>query len=326
MSLISRDLPAREWSMEVIDRMLSNDEGERKIAEMSMDDYVKHSNYEQAFTNQVWQNTPFKQEDLVPQTGTDQVVIMVEIEPDSAGAVQVDVDGDILPVFTPYGRRVEMTFQQVASQRIVKSQLELMGYRYNFRTVLTDLTALRMATIKDQVFIRGTEGCLAPSGQNLAFTGKPNQFNWPSNGFFSTERFLRSLNLMRHHQNSIEPATVLFNHLALGLIANAIRIDFQGTTVAADMFTTTNSQVKLPGFDGKAISTIKKTIVPNGKFYMYGPEGQVGRYTQLIEPTMAVKNEKLRVSMQQYEVYGMLFTNQAGIAATTFDAANLVAA
>lgn len=324
MNLISRDLDAKEWSDAIVDCLLSSSEEDNKLAEMSMDDYVKHSNYEASFTNQIWQNTPFKKEELVPQLGTDQSVIMIEIEPDSAGAVQVDLDGDVQPVFTPYGRRVEMTFQEVASQRIVKSQLELMGYRYNFRTVLTDLTSLRMATVKDTCFIRGTEACLAPTGQNLTYTGKPNQYAWGNNNYFNTSRFGRSLNLMRNHPNSIEPATVLFNHMMLAGITDSTRVDFAGTTVAADMFTQTNSTVKLPGFDGKAIATIKKPIVATGKMYIYGPENQTGRYTQLIEPTMAVKNEKLRVSMQQYEVYGMIFINQAAIAGATFDGSNLI--
>jgi hypothetical protein len=324
MTLIDRNLNAKDWSMEFVDRMLSNDEGVQKTAELSMQDYLRHSNYEQSFCNQIVSNTPFKKEDLVPQLDTDQSVIMIEIEPDSAGAVQVDLDGDMRPVFTPYGRRVQMTFQEVASQRVVKSQLELMGYRYNLRTVLTDLMSLRMATVKDLAMIRATEACLAPNGQTLTYTGKGNQKVFGNNEFFTWNRFQRSLNLMRQHANAIEPATWLFNHLALGLLNDQIRVDFGATQVAADMFSTTNSELKIPGFGGKIISTIKKNVVPNGRHYYYGPENQMARYTQVIDPTMSVDTKKMRISFQMYEVYGMLFINLAAVAAVSYDASNLV--
>lgn len=324
MKLIDKNLPAREWSSEVVDRWLSSDEEEQKVAAMSMEDYVRHSNYEMSFTNQIFSNTPFKQEELVPKLDTDQPIIMIEIEPDSAGAVQVDLDGDLAETFTPYGRRVEMTFQEIVTQRITKSQPELMAYRYNFRTVLTDLMALRMSYVKDSAFMRGSDACLAPSGTNLLYTGKPNNYSWGNGNYWSYERFMRSQNLMRHHENSIEPATCLYNHLMLAAMNTQLRVDFAGTTVAVDMFTKTNAEFNIPNFAGKMISTIKKNLVTTGKYYFYGPENQVGRFTQMIDPTMSVENRKLRISFQMYEIWGLLFINQAGVAGTTFDAANVV--
>lgn len=305
----------RAWSSHVVSCLSENSESSRKEAAMSMTDYVRPTNREASFVSKILTPGGWDESERHLSRDHDQPQLLIEIEPDSAGAEAVDF-GHLAETFYPYGKRVPMAMQEVHTQRVVKNVIELGAYKYNFRTVMTDLLSLKLAYLKDQGFITGTQRCLGPAGTNLAYTGKPNRVT--VGAIWDYHTWQRALSVMREQPNAIEAATALCSHGMIALIKSQLVKDFAGSQVATDIFRTGITQLKMEGDDVNIIITNKTALVPKGTFYFYGPENQLGRYVQMIEPTMLVENRGTRVSMELYEVLGMVLVNQAAISSSDF--------
>lgn len=306
---------SEQWSKAIVERLQSGDPGQIKEAAINMTDYLRPNNYEQSFASQILTPTSWDEAERIKALDSDQPMVMIEIEPDTAGAEQVDF-GHMAETFYPYGKRVTMSLTPVHTQRIVKNVIELGAYSYNFRTVLTDLLSLQLAFIKDKQMLQAAQRCLAPVGVPNAYTSVPN--NVLAGTTWSYGSWQRQLNVMRSTPNSLEPATCLFNHLMIGLMKDQIRQDFHSTAIAEQIFRSGNAEISMPGDGLKMISTIKKKLVLNNEYYFFTNENQLGRYIYMYEPTMLVDNKGLKVSFEIYEVFGMMFINQAGVSKSLF--------
>lgn len=305
----------REWSSNIVSKLQDNTEESRKEAALSMTDYLRPTNREAAFCGKILEPGGWDESERVQDRWHDQPQILIEIEPDGAGAEHVDF-GNMPETFYPYGKRVPMTMTQVETQRIVKNVIELGAYKYNFRTVLTDLLSLKLAFLRDSRFIKAIDNCIAPAGTNLTYTGKPNQTN--AGAVWSYHTHQRAFNVMRGQPNAIEPATALFSHLMIALMKSQLVNDFAGSKVVTDIFYNGQSELEMEGDKLRMIATNKQSLVPVGRFYYFGPENQLGRYIQMIEPTMLVDNRGTKISMSLYEVLGMIIANQAAVSRTNY--------
>lgn len=305
----------RAWSQQVTGLLQENSESSSKQAAITMTDYLRPVNRESSFCGKILTPEGFDESERWQSRVHDQPAILVEIEPDSAGAQAVDF-GSMPETFTPYGKRIPLTMTQVETQRIVKNVIELGAYKYNFRTVLTDLLSLKLAYMRDSRFIKAAQACLSATNGVLAYTGKNNHQTVGANWDYHT--WQRSFNLMRGQPNAIEPATAVFSHLMIALIKSQLVKDFPGTQVATDIFRSGITELKMEGDNIRMIATNKQTLVENGRFYQFGPENQLGRYVQMIEPTMLVENRGLKVSMSLYEVLGMVLINQAAVSSSVY--------
>lgn len=305
----------RAWSSEVTELLMENSETSRKEAAISMTDYVRPVNRESAFCNKIFTPGPFDESERWQSLDHDQPQILIEIEPESAGAIPVDFGSTADTVYL-YGKRVPMAFQKVETRRVTKDVHELAAYKYNFRTVVTDLMSLKLAFIRDERFMRATNQCLGPEDSNLDYTGRPNHV--AVGGPWNYENWQKSFNVMRGQPNAIEPATVLFNHLNIAHMKSELVKDFLGGETADTIFRTGMTELKMEGDNVKMISSNKRTLIPDGSYFYYGPENQTGRYVQLTEPTMLVENRGTKVSFQLYELYGMVFVNQAAVSRSNY--------
>lgn len=304
---------SKQWSKSIVDRLMSRDEGQVKEAAIDMTDYLRPNNYEQSFASKILTPTSWNEAERTKALDSDHPMIMIEIEPDTAGAEQVDF-GNLAETFYPYGKRVVMSLTEVATQRIVKNVIELAAYEYNFRTVLTDLLSLQLAYIKDQKLLATADKCMSTTP--LLYTGVANDVNVGASWNYGT--WQRQLNVMRSTPNAIEPATCLFNHLMIGLMKDQIRQDFAASEIAAQVFRDGDMEITMPGDSLQMISTIKKKLVPQGHYYFFGPENQLGRYVYMYEPTMLVENRGLKISFEIFEVFGMMIINQAAVSKSRF--------
>lgn len=306
---------SREWSTRMTDLLQQNSTESSKEAAMSMNDYVRPVNHESSFVSKILTPGGWDESERVLDRITDQPQLLIEIEPDSAGAEAVDF-GHLAETFYPYGKRVPMTMTQVDTQRIVKNVIELGAYKYNFRTVLTDLLSLKLAYLRDSRFMTAAGRCLAGVGNPLSYTGKTN--NTAAGADFSYAGYQKAINVMRGQPNAIEPATVVFSHIMIALMKSALVEDFPGTKVATDIYYNGLTELESDGDNIRKIATNKQDIVPAGQYTFFGPENQLGRYVQMIEPTMLVENRGTKISLQLYEVLGMIIVNQAAVSRTTF--------
>lgn len=297
------------WSAELVGLLEDRSDSSSKKAAAMADDYVRLFNYENRFCNAIVEPKPVDQSEIIPALTHDQPMIYIELQPDSAGAVTVDF-GSSPADFYPYGRRVPMVFQQVETQRIVKNVIELASYRYNFRTVLTELLTLKLAALADARWMRATAACLAPIDTVMPWTGVANYRSM--NSQIDYDSWNRAKNIMLEAPNKLVPSMALLNSLQLAHFKSMTAAQFQGTEIVADLFR--NGWVNMSFDNTEMIATTKDAIVPVGDITFYADEASLGRNRQYQEPTMLVKNEGTEIQFWLYEVLGMIIVNQAAVA------------
>lgn len=300
----------RAWNSEIVGLLEERSESSNKTAAAMADDYVRLFNYENRFCNSLVEPKTVDANEIIPALDHDHPMIYIELQPDSAGAVTVDF-GSSPTDFYPYGRRVPMVFQQVETQRIVKNVIELASYRYNFRTVLTELLTLKLAALADARWMRATNKCLAPMDAVMPWTGVANFRSM--NGQLDYDSWNRAKNIMLEAPNKLVPTMALLNSLHLAHFKSMVAAQFGSAgEVISKLFRDgwTDQQ-----FDNmQMIATTKDTLVPVGDITFYADEASLGRNRQYQEPTMMVKNEGTEISFYLYEVLAMLIVNQAAVA------------
>ncbi len=300
----------KAWNNEIVGLLEDGSEGSRKQAAAMADDYVRLFNYENRFCNLIVEPKPVDQSEIIPALTHDQPMIYIELQPDSAGAVTVDF-GSSPTDFYPYGRRVPMVFQMVETQRIVKNIIELAQYRYNFRTVLTELLTLKLAALADARWMRATNACLAPLDTVMPWTGVANYRSM--NSQVDYDSWNRAKNIMLEAPNKLVPTMALMNSLHIAHFKSMVASQFAAAgDLAAKLFR--DGWVD-ETFDGvKLVATTKDSLVSPGDITFYADEASLGRNRQYTEPTMMVKNEGTEIAFWIYEVLSMIIVNQAAVA------------
>lgn len=307
---------SRAWSQQVVDQLMADDDTATKQAAMSMTDYVRPTNREMSFCQSVLSPAPWDENERVPAPDHDHPMIYIEVEPEAPGGQMVDF-GYTPNTFYPFGKRMPLTITLVRTDRIVKEVIELGAYKYNFRTVLTDLMSLQLAALKDSRFMQAVAGCLGSANTNLPLTGKPNYLT--TNSALTYAHWLDFLDIMRRQPNKLEPAIVLINQLEISSFKTMLATTFTGTELAADMWRNGFASFELKGDNVKLVATIKDALVAKDEYYAFSAENRLGRCTVMYEPTMLVKNEGLKISFSQYEALGMSIVNYAAIAKKKFN-------
>lgn len=306
---------AKAWSSRVVGLLEAGDEDSLKTAMMDMEDYVRPFNREMDFVNRILEPTPWDESERVPSLDHDHPQLYIEIEPASPGAMMVDF-GYQTNTFYPYGQRMPLVIQQVQTERVIKEITELGAYRYKFRQALTDLMSLQLAALRDARFMNAVGGMLGTVNTALPYSGKPN--NTAPGAALSYPGWLNFMDVMLEHPNKLTTATVLCNTLSLKYIRAVIAQTFQGTELAASVFTKSFEEIYLQGDNVKIIATIKDQLVAKSEYFGFAAQNRLGRYVQMHEPTMFVKNEGMHISFSQFESLGIGLVNPTAISKTVF--------
>ena len=144
--------------------------GMQKEAQADITEYIRLKLREESFLDAVIPSATAEDSDLVPQVDTDKPVMIVELEPDSPGAITVPFG--TLPV-NEYirGRKVRMMFQRMVTPRFVKDVDELRTYTMDIRQVLSDNALKDLGAEQDGKFIATIEQLLVAPGTVLPETG-----------------------------------------------------------------------------------------------------------------------------------------------------------
>jgi len=296
---------AAEYGQRIHDLLM--DERDKEAA-MEASEYTRLFHREASFRPNVISDTPFDASKLVPQTHTSQPVMLFEYEVPSPGAMQVDF-GESPPDFLVKGRRYPLTFQKVTTQRAVYETLELHTYGQDVRAIVADGSAKELAARDDHKLINAVYGCVGAPGDVQPWVSQTMHVDLAAQ--LDVRSFAKGSDLLRGTEYSIPSKTVLFNHMHSTDFYLMGVAELQGTQRSVDIVFNGFNETDFK--DHRLLFTIKKKLVPIGVSFWFAGEDWLGRYCEMVPPTMEIKRQDTQVQTYLYKVSGLTIANPAAV-------------
>ena len=281
---------------------------------------------EGSFANKILPPEKIGNEKLA-KTMSEALIVIDDIEPDSPGATYVPFEtapqGEVITgskYFTPISR--------ITTPKFTKDIDQLRTYDYPIRKILTDNSIKDGMAAHDRKFIETVNSVVfhttdGKAGQPHPITGKVQWRDFPDtsldrDSFVEATKMLPAGNendkfvsrnyIMLAHENTLRDI--------LKLDRNAI-----GGDLAEDHWKNGLTSTTIMGI--KAISTIKRSLVPEGYVYFFAEPSFLGHNYTLTDWTMYVEKQAYFIYWYSYWLGGFSFGNIAGMALARFGDAAL---
>ena len=259
--------------------------------------------------------------DRLAPTMTEDLIVIDDLEPDSPGAKYVPFEtvpeGEIITgskYFTPLAR--------IVTPKFTKDIDKLRTYNYPIRKMLTDNSIKDGMATHDRKFIEtvnsivsNTEGGVADAVQKQ--TGKVQWRDFPEG--LNRRTFAEATKMLpagdENDKFIARNYVCLAHENTLRDILKLDRIEIGGD-LAQDQWKNGLTGTTIMGI--KTISTIKRSLVPEGYIYFFAEPSFLGHNYTLTDWTMYLKKEAYFIEWFSYWLGGFSFGNIAGMAVARF--------
>ncbi len=282
----------------------SQDPGLVKYAQEEANNFIRVRLREDAICRRILPAEPVTREDYVPQLEDDEPVILVEMEPRSPGALTMGLGRLAPPSFIFHTRRFPVRLHILESPRLRKHIHQLETYRADIRKLLAEILVKDLGYREDIEFFKMVDTALGVDATGAAkdknvFTGV--QQSWEIPGGISRVTLAEAHKRTMYPEGRIPVSKIVTNITSLAELQKLERLEV-GDDRAADIFFEGWGDRTIFGLD--VIATIKREIITDGVFYMFGDPNFMGKFYVRTEPTMYIKTEDLEVEFYCYEIIG----------------------
>jgi len=326
----------RLFNTAFVDKLNSGDPTMTKQAETSMTAFVRQKLREDGTTRQIYTPQLLTSADLDKDVDTDQPRKIVEKEPDSTAAtISLNGSGE-LRYFR--GKRYEVVFEKIVSKVFKKSKWELATYTVDIRQVLQGNSVKDIHEQEDINHMLGLKAIAAANHTGAGYTSVTNasgeQYGIYAPGYdagahttgpgFGVKTLIRAVNQLIGARQ--KPAKIL-----LGFTLYNILLSRPSSVVGSLVFDAHfRGEEMRQAYGYEFIPTIKLDIMTSGLtqhavngpgdlIAIFAPEGYLGQFYSLQEPTVYLKNEADMVEFYVYEAVGIGYGNVQGFRLAAFD-------
>jgi hypothetical protein len=255
-----------------------------------------------SFAREILEPVELGPDEIDRDENTDQPKKIIEKEPDST-ATYVTFRGAGQRTWFR-GPRYSVKFGKIESQHFVKSKFELLTYQNDIRKILTDNSVKDMADEEDQKFKDTIQAIVDANAaeQKLAPAGGLNASN-----------VVDGVKLLLNQKIPVGKILMTKNlyYDAMKLPATSV-----GDQVASRHYDEgVEEEQKLFGFP--VVTTIKHDIIPDNRFYIFGPENYLGNFFLLQDATLFIKQEADIIEFWSYSAPGIGIGNTKSIIEVT---------
>jgi hypothetical protein len=304
-----------------IDQMEFSPESTIKVSRATSD-YIRMKLREEGFLRKILPAQTITGDDLTKQVHTDKPSKVIELEPDSPGAMSIPF-GEFPTGTYIYGKRWLVTFSRIATLMFNKDVAELHDYDLDIRQVISDNALKDLQAEEDGKFIQTVNSLLSNDSmtaeQNLPYgPGGQNIKLWRTlSGGLTRENVVEAKKLMMAANARLRPQTALVNQKTA--------LEFEKWTreeVGGDMA----QGILVNGWAGEAnkwcalnwITSIKDDLVKDNSMFLFAAPEFLGRLYFLEDTTMFVKREGPMLSWYAYEMLGGGIANVAACSRVDF--------
>lgn len=290
----------RAMSEEIWDNINSSHTEHHKEAAASLSEFTRERVRESSYRDSIITPQDLTDEEIVSQLHTDDPVVHISFEPDSPGAMQVDVADAPDDVYI-FGKKYPVTIQQYNTARVNKQLYQLRSYKYDLRQVISDNMTKDLIARRDYVLMNAVSKILVGPDQTNAYAGRPLYITMGD--AITYESFQDATKVLSDEPFNLQPQKVLMSHHTVKELKKLIANEFRGTTFADDVIRRGFTMESFDGYD--LIVTIKTRIVPHGDMFFFPDEKFMGACRVMAQPTMVVKREDQDISFYIYMQEGM---------------------
>lgn len=271
---------------------LDEPDGIRKTAQAS-GAFVREKLREVSFTRSIIQPEYVTKADCQRSVSHDMLVKINDIEPQSSAAA-VNFKGKALERYIQ-GKRYEIPFFKIESEKFSKSEGELLAYDYPVTKVIEENSVKDIQKIEDGKFIEFTDAVIVANGKDITPAAA---------GPTTSENLVKLFKALDTDE------------LAVGciLMHKADWDDFM-TQEAAVIGSPLASEVIVNGYKyntilgHKLIVTIKSSIVPPGTIYIFTDPKYLGNFYILNDTKFYIEKRGDMISWQTWEYVGIGYGN-----------------
>ena len=277
------------------------EEGHIKQAQSEGSAFIRSKLRQTAFSREVLPPIVLSDDEIDRDELTDLPKKIVEKEPDSTATFVTFKGTGERTWFS--GPRYAVYFGKVESQRFTKSKFELMTYQNDIRKILTDNSVKDMSDVEDGKFIETCDAIVnGVADQDLSIAGS-----------LDADKVVQALKAQIERKIPIGKMlmTKSLYYDALKLPATSV-----GDPIASRHYDEgVEEEEKLFGIP--VITTIKKDIVPENVFWVFGPENYLGNFFLLQDATLFIKQEADIIEFWSYSAPGIGIGNNLAMTKVT---------
>jgi hypothetical protein len=302
---------------------LDNPNEQTKLAEEASS-YVRIRMRETSFARKIMMPMPITASECVPSVNHDQLVKIVELEPNSM-ATTINFRGKPGAEYI-VGQRYEIPFFGISSKEYQKVEEELMSYQMPITEIIENNSLKDLHAIEDEAFITKVKACITTSGKTEDVTA----YNTPTvSGELTPKALVRLFNKLEnsgkdssgtdgeHYFDAkrYDTECILMNRMDWNKIMLWKASD-HGDQFAGNV---TLNGLTFPTLFGKrVIVTQKGELVPEGTIYGFAAKPYIGHAYILSDVKFYIKKERNLISWSLYEVIGYGLANAYAMASITF--------
>lgn len=303
---------ARLVNTALFEKLASRDPIMEKEAIDAVNDFTRTKMREDGFFRRIMPPVPISNDELDRQVTTDKPVKVVDKEPDSPAAISIPFATLPMNLYIR-GPRYLVMMDRIVTPRFTKDVDELRTWIMDIRQVLSDNAIKDMLAEEDGKFITAVNTALVGPGLVVPTSGT---VQWEQLvGGVTRDTLWDMMKIMPNTPSSLEVHTCLLNHITIKDVAKFGRTEMGGD-LSQDIMQNGWSEQNFMGV--RWIITIKKTIVPTNRVYMFADPKFIGKHYSLEDTTMYIRREAYMLEFFAYETNGATLGHTSGLAAADF--------
>jgi len=289
-----------------------SDEHEKTALEASTSAFIRTKLREVGFARKVINPLYVTKADLQRSLNHDQLVKIVDIEPDSA-AMEINLRGNP-DVRYVEGKRFEVSFGLVSSEEFQKTEEELLAYEMPVTEIIERNSIKDIQKIEDQIFMKAVNAAITSSGKSTTHTAS-------ASGVLDLTAFVKLINKLEEADvasaaNPLKCDLILMNQADFNRFA-VLPATTIGSNVAGEQYI---NGFKYDTVLGRKLIVTNKGetgYVPAGTIYAFAAQEFLGKFFVLEDTKFWVKKKRNLIKWTAYEMIGMGIGNVKACAKIT---------
>jgi len=272
--------------------------------------FIRTKLREVAFSRKVINPVYVTKADLQRSTQHDQLVKIVDIEPDSS-AMQITLRGQPTVRYVE-GDRFEVSFFNISSEEFQKTEEELLAYEMPVTEIIERNSVKDIQRIEDTAFMAAVEAAITASGKSTTYAPAVS-------GTIEMGAFVKLFNLLEMGSdglgsNPLKTDLVLMNQTDFNKFA-ALPATTIGSAVAGEQYINGYRYDTILG--KKLIVTNKGDLVAPKAIYAFAAQEFLGKFFVLNDTKFWVEKKRNLIKWSAYETIGMAIANNLAMAKLT---------
>ena len=289
-----------------------DDEHEKTAVEASTSAFIRTKLREVGFARKIINPLYVTKADLQRSVQHDQLVKIVDIEPDSA-AMQITLRGNPEVRYVE-GQRFEISFFLVSSEEFQKTEEELLAYEMPVTEIIERNSVKDIQKIEDKAFMAAIEAAITSSGKSTTYTPAVS-------GTIELGAFVKLFNVLEESAttsaaNPLKTDLVLMNQADFNKFA-ILPATTIGSGVAGEQYI---NGFKYETVLGKKLVVTNKGetgYVPQGSIYAFAAQEFLGKFFVLEDTKFWVEKKRNLIKWSCYELIGLGIGNVKACAKLT---------